>query len=138
MPNVQARQKGTRVVSTGRPIDEEVELSDSQVTRTGRPHLMRAIEEIGKRALRSPGFSDERKQAIALQLDFLESEAAEPQDAQNAAIIKPVLNGLQLVLCASADMHQAWNTWGPTLVGFFSRVSGASPPGGDPRLSAGS
>ena len=111
-------------------------MSESHIARMDRADLMRAIQEIGRRALRSPGFSDERKQAIALQLDFLESEAVQPQDARKAAIIKPVLNGLQLSLCTSSDMLQTWNTWGPALVGFFSRTHGASSPVRDPGVPA--
>ena len=111
-------------------------MSDSHVVRMDSADLSRAIQEIGRSAFRSPGFSDERKHAIALQLEFLASEADEPQERRNAAIINPVLNGLQLVLCASADMLQTWNTWGPTLVGFFNQAQKGSSPARDRRFPA--
>jgi hypothetical protein len=90
--------------------------------------LSRAIQEIGRSAFRSPRLSDYRKHAIALQLDFLASEADEPQEQRNAAIFNPVLNGLQLMLGTSADMLQAWSKWGPTLVEFFNQAQKGSSP----------
>lgn len=66
-------------------------MSDSHVVRMDSADLNRAIQEIGRSAFRSPRLSDYRKHAIALQLDFLASEADEPQEQRNAAIINPVL-----------------------------------------------
>jgi hypothetical protein len=101
-------------------------MSDGNVTEHGSTDLSRAIQEIGRSAFRSPGFSDVTKHAIALQLDFLASEAVQPKGQRRAAIIHPVLNGLQSVLGTSVDMQQAWSTWGPTLLEFFRRAQSGS------------
>ena len=67
---------------------------------------------------------------------FLLPSTDEPQEQRNAAIINPVLYGLQLVLCASADMLQAWNEWGPNLVEFFNQAQKGSSSARDRRFSA--
>jgi len=91
------------------------------------PDLRRAIEEIEHSALRSYAFSDQRKREIALQLGFLATEARQPEPQRKAAIIKPVLNGLRLMLSTSAEMLSVWNTWGPTLMRFFQTQPGSLP-----------
>ena len=111
-------------------------MSDSHVARLDSSDLSRATREIGRIAFQSPRFSDDRKHAIALQLEFLAAEAIEPHEQRNAAIIKPVLTGLQLLFGTSADMLQAWNTWGPTLVGFFNQAQEAGSPASYRRFPA--
>lgn len=111
------------VLNTGeRASLQDIDVSLAVVAKAGNKDVAEALKSLTQAVAvieSEEDLSPEDRAAVLDQLRELTAQAAQPEGARRAGLVKALLQSLGSSLQAAGGLAEVWETWGPTLQEFF-------------------
>lgn len=117
--NIRVDNSTIGVLNTGNI--ESVDVSVTSLQQSGNSQLANAIKELANAVVASNELQTETKNQLIEILSVVSSEATAPAERQRKGVVKVLIEQFKNVLSISTQLTQLWNTWGPIIIGWFSR-----------------
>jgi hypothetical protein len=115
--NIQVSDSAIGVINPGTlyTIDTSIEVMQNR----GEPELAKAVKELTQAVLDDKQITDDLRNQIAEQLEFLVAEAVADREKRHVSVIKGVMDQISKAITVSAALLTIWGKVGPLFQATF-------------------